>query len=204
MPSKEQPQDRKKDRELVRNYLKCIFQTVNDSRNPGLFAENLFRLTLLMSNKKEVREKVEAILRHVKSMQSEMEKEMTQSISQSFEVPRDKLLQHLQSQFFRIVKRNSINIPRNLKIRTGPRAAFMKYVQDFYKNEGKQLPTTSSQLRTFAKNSSVKIMPETKFLQISSSIQAIKAVYALLTTDQVVFMCYDTNRGNYFVEEKSM
>lgn len=203
MSPKEQPQDRKKDRELVRNYLKCIFQTVNDSRNPGLFAENLFRLAILMSNRKEIREKVEAILRHVKSIQSDMEREMTKSISQSFEIPRDKLIQHLQSQFFRIVKRNSINVPRNFKLKTGPKAAFIKYVRDSYKNEGKQLPITSSQLRTFAKNSSVRIMPEERFLQISSGIQNIKVVYALLTSDQVLFMCYDTNRGNYFVEEKS-
>jgi hypothetical protein len=203
MPSKEQPQDRKKDRELVRNYLKCIYQSVNDSENPAELAENLFRLTMLMSNRKEVRGKVEAILRQVKSMQSDMEKEMTQSISQSFEVPREKLLQHLQSQFFRIIKRNSINVPRSFKLRTGPRPAFIKYVQDAYKNEKKQLPTTSTQLRTFAKNSSVRIMPEERFLQISAGIQNIKVVYALLTSDQVLFMCYDTNRGNYFVEEKN-
>jgi hypothetical protein len=79
----------------------------------------------------------------------------------------------------------------------------MKYVQDSYKNERKLLPTTSTQIRTFAKNSSVKIMPEERFLQISSGIQNIKVVYALLTSDQVLFMCYDTNRGNYFVEERS-
>jgi|GEM_PF-5948096 len=209
MTASRQPEDQDRSQKKIRNFSKYIYETLK-STNDAELAEELFRLTVLMSTRREFRQRIMAVLRHAqaaktepgKKLESSLEDEMTETLSQTQDYPLDQIIQRLQTQFFEIMKKHSISISRTSLAKPASRASFFKYVTDLYSKKRKNPPTSSAQIKAFAKNCSVEILSQESFTGIARKISEIEYIGAILSTDQTLFILYETSEGPFFVQEK--
>lgn len=107
MTASRQPEDQDRSQKKIRNFSKYIYETLK-STNDAELAEELFRLTVLMSTRREFRQRIMAVLRHAqaaktepgKKLESSLEDEITETLSQTQDYPLDQIIQRLQTQFF--------------------------------------------------------------------------------------------------------
>lgn len=209
MTAHRQPEDNDRSQKKIRNFSRYIYETLKSTSDAEL-AEDLFRLTVLMSTRREFRQRITAVLRQAQAaktepgrkLESSLEDEMTETLSQTQDYPLEQIVQRLQSQFFEMMKKHSINIPRAAFAGHSKRPSFFQYVVDLYSKKRKNPPTGSAQIKSFAKNCSVQIYTQAAFTKIAGRISEIEYIGALLSTDQVLFILYETSKGFFFVQEK--
>lgn len=207
MSDLEQPgsQEHQEVQKRIDNFIQYIGRAIEDLGDLR-FAENLFRLTVLMSARKDFRLQIERILHERQKattepktkLESSFDFEMSDVLGRTREIPLDKLQEQLQFEFFHIMKGNSVEITRDMP---GPTTGetFQKQVRILYKKARKPLPTSANQIMVFARNCGVKVYTKEEFSAIASKISEIEYFGMVLSTDHKLLSLYETNIGAFIV-----
>ncbi|MGE3279348.1 MAG: hypothetical protein AB7J40_06275 [Candidatus Altimarinota bacterium] len=208
MTDLEQPsgsQDREEVQKRINNFIQYINHALEDSGDLKL-AEILFRLTVLMTVRQEFRLQIERLLYEQKQAppapnverESSFDLEMSDVLSRTREIPLDRLKEQLQSEFFRIMKGNSVEITRNTLLPMKEESLHQQ-IRNMYKKSRKPLPTSFVQMISFARNCGVKVLTRDEFGAIATKISEIDYFGMILSTDQRLLSLYETNIGNFLV-----